>query len=280
MRVAHQKYADDAMKELAAKGHGHHLVPQGGRARGKFAGIEPDIRWSYHYEQSGEEFDLGTISTALAGLGIGLLATAAVSLATALADIPITEAQVLRQAFRLGVHVDEVVHSRSMEQLNSKFSPRIPIYSTSTGKPFVASSATELFENIVREIMTQVIQRYGVIQGVVQQTQDIGVSKCEVVVFRISLPSHDLSAALAKVPELDVSTKELIPWVHEKPTTEVDGPRGPMQSKIAIVGMSCRMPGGATDREKFWELLENGMDVHRKIPADRFDVDSHTDPTW
>ncbi|KAI0595125.1 putative polyketide synthase [Biscogniauxia sp. FL1348] len=339
-----------------------------------------------HYEQSGEEFDLGTVSTALAGLGIGLLATAAVSLATTLADIPITGAQVLRQAFRLGVQVDEVsqnlqprdltdtstpdtwayvlpdvaaedvqqelnaiharertpeaskvfisalsasaitvsgpparlksifrtadffrdrkfialpvygglchakhiyteenvrqvVHARSMEQLNSRFSPRIPIYSTSTGKPFIASSATELFENIIREIMTQVIQWDGVIQGVVQQTQDIGASKCEVVVFRISLPIHDLSAALAKVPELDVSTKELIPWVHEQPTTETDGPRGPMQSKIAIVGMSCRMPGGATDTEKFWELLENGLDVHRKIPADRFDVDSHTDPT-
>jgi monodictyphenone polyketide synthase len=53
----------------------------------------------------------------------------------------------------------------------------------------------------------------------------------------------------------------------------------PAQSKIAIVGMSCRMPGGATDTEKFWELLESGLDVHRKIPADRFDVDSHFDPT-
>ncbi|KAI1493824.1 hypothetical protein F5X96DRAFT_686334 [Biscogniauxia mediterranea] len=228
--------------------------------------------------QSGEEFDLGTISTALAGLGIGLLATVAVLLATTLADTPITGAQVLRQAFCLGVQVDEVVHLRSMEQLSSKFSPRIPIYSISTGKLLVASSATEIFENIIREIMTQVIQWDGVIQGVVLQTQDIGISKCEVVVFRISLPIHDLSAAFAKVPELDVSTKELIPWVHEKPTTEVDGPRGPMHSKIVIVGMSCRMPGGATDTEKFWELLENGMDVHRKLPADRFDVDSHTDP--
>ncbi|KAI1504073.1 putative polyketide synthase [Biscogniauxia marginata] len=339
-----------------------------------------------NYEHSGEEFDLGLVSTALAGLGIGLLATAAVSLAATLADLPITGAQVLRQAFRLGVQVDEVsqnlqprdltdtstpdtwayvlpdvpaedvqqelnaiharertpeaskvfisalsatsvtisgpparlkaifrtadffrdrkfvalpvygglchakhiynednvqqvVHSRSMEQLNSKLSPRIPIYSTSTGKPFPAASATELFENIVREIMTQVIQWDGVIQGVVQQAQDVGASQCEVVVFRISLPIHDLSAALGKVPELEVSTKELIPWVHEQPTTDVDGPRGPMQSKIAIVGMSCRMPGGATDTEKFWELLESGLDVHRKIPADRFDVDSHTDPT-
>ena len=38
------------------------------------------------------------------------------------------------------------------------------------------------------------------------------------------------------------------------------------------------MPGGATDTEKFWELLEKGLDVHRKIPADRFDVETHYDP--
>ena len=47
--------------------------------------------------------------------------------------------------------------------------------------------------------------------------------------------------------------------------------RGMKQSKIAIVGISCRMPGGATDTEKFWDLLEQGLDVHKKMPADRFD---------
>jgi monodictyphenone polyketide synthase len=41
-------------------------------------------------------------------------------------------------------------------------------------------------------------------------------------------------------------------------------PRGTRQSKIAIIGMSCRMPGGTTDTEKFWDLLEQGLDVARK----------------
>ena len=55
--------------------------------------------------------------------------------------------------------------------------------------------------------------------------------------------------------------------------------RGPMQSKIAIVGMACRYPGDSTDPDKYWEVLEQGLDVHKKVPADRFDVDVHTDPT-
>ena len=41
-------------------------------------------------------------------MGIGLLATAAVSLSRSLADIPLAGAEVIRVAFRLGVLVDEV----------------------------------------------------------------------------------------------------------------------------------------------------------------------------
>jgi len=52
------------------------------------------------------EFD--SVSTCLAGLGIGLLATAAVSLAPHVADLPLAGAQVIRQAFRLGVLVDDI----------------------------------------------------------------------------------------------------------------------------------------------------------------------------
>jgi monodictyphenone polyketide synthase len=44
----------------------------------------------------------------LTGLGIGLLASAAVSLSPSLTDIPFSGAEVVRVAFRLGVLVDEV----------------------------------------------------------------------------------------------------------------------------------------------------------------------------
>lgn len=148
------------------------------------------------------------------------------------------------------------------------------------GKSFPAKSATSLFEHIIEEILTQAIQWENVVQLVVQQAQSMGAARCDILVFRVSLPVHDLTAALKKkLPHFDVSTEELIPWIHDKAKAEAFGPRGPAQSKIAIVGMSCRMPGGATDTEKFWQLLESGLDVHRKIPADRFDVNSHFDPT-
>lgn len=48
------------------------------------------------------------MDTSLAGLGTGLLSTAAVSLSPALADMPLAGAEVVRLAFRLGILVDEV----------------------------------------------------------------------------------------------------------------------------------------------------------------------------
>lgn len=63
-----------------------------------------------HYEDhpSEKSYDFHNVDACLAGLGTGLLATAAVSLAPTLADLPLTGAQVIRTAFRLGVVVDEV----------------------------------------------------------------------------------------------------------------------------------------------------------------------------
>ena len=43
---------------------------------------------------------------------------------------------------------------------------------------------------------------------------------------------------------------------------------------IAIVGLSCRLPG-AGDPDSFWHLLRDGVDAIGEVPADRWDVDAY-----
>ena len=47
---------------------------------------------------------------------------------------------------------------------------------------------------------------------------------------------------------------------------------------IAIVGIGCRFPGGASDAEQFWRLLEQGVDATRDVPRERWDADAIYDP--
>lgn len=52
----------------------------------------------------------------------------------------------------------------------------------------------------------------------------------------------------------------------------------PQDSKIAIVAMSGRFPDAA-NLDAFWDILNNGRDVHRQVPEDRFNAESHYDAT-
>lgn len=175
-------------------------------------------------------------------------------------------------------HVQSITRTPALEALDAVRRPRIPILSTSTGKPFPASSCTELLERLVSELITQAIRWDKVISGAIEHAKYLAVSDCNVMVFRPSLALLDLVGAMKKVKDLSVSMEEMISWVSSRSNAS-QASRGPMQAKIAIVGSACRFPGGADDTDKFWELLEQGRDVHKKIPADRFDVESHTDIT-
>jgi hypothetical protein len=76
---------------------------------------------SRRYYENGSETELDiaySVDTVLAGLGTGLLSTAAVSLSPTLADVPLAGAEVIRIAFRLGVLVDSVSQNLQPRQIS------------------------------------------------------------------------------------------------------------------------------------------------------------------
>ena len=47
---------------------------------------------------------------------------------------------------------------------------------------------------------------------------------------------------------------------------------------IAVIGIGCRVPGGATNADEMWRLLRDGTDCARTVPADRWDAHKWYDP--
>nr|WP_275560629.1 type I polyketide synthase [Streptomyces sp. 5-6(2022)] len=68
--------------------------------------------------------------------------------------------------------------------------------------------------------------------------------------------------------------------------TGATAPAGPVPAAvavdddpIAIVAMSCRLPGGVTTPEELWRLLMDGRDAVSDFPTDRgWDIEGHYDP--
>ncbi|WP_027390129.1 type I polyketide synthase [Chrysiogenes arsenatis] len=44
------------------------------------------------------------------------------------------------------------------------------------------------------------------------------------------------------------------------------------RERVAIIGMACRLPGGANSPAEYWQLLSDGVDAISPIPAERWDA--------
>ena len=80
----------------------------------------------------------------------------------------------------------------------------------------------------------------------------------------------------APSPELSPLKRALL--AIEDLRRRLDASERAAHDPIAIVGMGCRMPGGANDPAALWQLLADGVDAIGEIPPDRWDMDEYHDP--
>lgn len=177
------------------------------------------------------------------------------------------------------LHAFEIIDTPSAQKLNQTHKPVIPLLSTESGKVLDLQSCHSLLEDVILDILTRPIRISNIANGVLNQiTSAAKVDEVALHSFAAAKnPFIDLQSGLEKEVVI-TSDSNLFAWMNA-PDVEKDDSTNFSDSPIAIVGMACRFPGGGDDLDSFWEILEKGRDVHSKIPADRFDVNTHYDST-
>ncbi|KIL93105.1 hypothetical protein FAVG1_03082 [Fusarium avenaceum] len=153
-------------------------------------------------------------------------------------------------------------------------SEQIPLLSSTGFKPEERSFAT-LLEDAVAQALLHPL-RWGVIFDDVQTSLTDACSEQFSVVPIGTTAEHLIYTALKKT-----SLRSLVPeTVGQKEQSNVNSlpESGTSKSKLAIVAMSGRFPG-AKDNEAYWDLLYQGLDVHKPVPSLRWDQKTHVDPT-
>ncbi|KAF8466315.1 polyketide synthetase PksP [Kalaharituber pfeilii] len=171
--------------------------------------------------------------------------------------------------------VDAILDSCSKELLDSPVSG-IKVFENSTGA-IVTDSITygTLLRTAVREMLIEPIRFAKVTESCKTALEKARIHNC--TIFPVATnASQSLVSLLSQDPKIKVTVESAINGINIPPP--LPSPGRPERSKIAIIGYSGRFPDAASP-DLFWELLHKGLDVHRVVPADRFDYKLYYDPT-
>ena len=154
--------------------------------------------------------------------------------------------------------------------------PSIPVLSTGTKRWLAPLTFKELLQDVTADILKNQLLWNGVVENVLSTIKESGFSQCKVVRMGPSKAVQSLVSALKQRAELAVSVEDSDFPLSETSRINRSTVSALASSKIAICGLSGRFPDSA-DHEAFWNLLEQGLDLHREIPKDRFNVETHVD---
>ncbi|MCJ1478063.1 hypothetical protein MMC13_006738 [Lambiella insularis] len=151
--------------------------------------------------------------------------------------------------------------------------PQIPIFSASHGAAYEASTMMELLEHVITDIISTPLDFNLILSECVSKLSDTD-GDCRVVPIGPTNASATVLSALQTRTKIKTS---LLDWQLGQSPPGRHGTASLRNSKIAIVGMSGRFPGGS-DVEGLWDVLMKGLDMHKEVPPDRFDAQAHYDP--
>ncbi|KAL9078892.1 MAG: hypothetical protein Q9157_002187 [Trypethelium eluteriae] len=129
-----------------------------------------------------------------------------------------------------------------------------------------------LMEEVVTTVLASRCDWFSLLNQVAEDLKNTGYQTHSVLIFGMSdcvpmLPFHKQRLQVAKTEAVGL-TKSIPHFTSEK-----NSPEPPIfpEDAIAIVGASCRLPG-ANNLDELWDVLAKGVDRHRELSNDRFDL--------
>ncbi|PHH83219.1 hypothetical protein CDD82_2991 [Ophiocordyceps australis] len=147
----------------------------------------------------------------------------------------------------------------------------------------VARGKKEALASALRAILLRPLDLEAVVADLRRHLEPIGASRVEFIPMATNSSCHAISRLLSSTNGCakgqDAAQVEVCEPIIQ-PFSDADMHNSKHQSsqrsKIAIVGMSCRLPK-ATNVDEFWDLLYRGLDVHAAVPKTRWDASTHVD---
>ena len=167
------------------------------------------------------------------------------------------------------INVDQFIRSADPKtfQILSTYRLALPLISTESGDCFDKDfTAPLLLAGVVKNILSQTFSLQDVVAGSIDSVNASHCQKCEI----ISLGPNESESMFAKAlnsgtdAQVTLHINSPADILSEGLLNTSNTPRTSRKPKLAIVGMAGRFPNSA-DHEKFWDLLEAGLDVHRRV---------------
>ncbi|KAI1481114.1 polyketide synthase [Daldinia eschscholtzii] len=156
--------------------------------------------------------------------------------------------------------------------------PRSVVMSTVTGAPFPETDTKSLLVAVVHEILNEPLLFHKALSGNANEAKGFKGSRILVIPYGPTQAASTLANVLRSQTKSEVVLRPPPQVSRETAVSSIGNHGSTGNCKLAIVGMAGRFPDSASV-EALWDLLEKGIDAHRVVPADRFPVETHYDPT-
>ncbi|KAI1129226.1 polyketide synthase [Nemania abortiva] len=167
--------------------------------------------------------------------------------------------------------IDDILHDLPIKNV-ADLPSKTPILSSS-GKVIRTSRFKMLLREAVTQIMLDKINWDESLQMIQTWLRELDPTSFEVL--PIATGAHHLIYTALRQTSVErlMSSPVTESVAHESFFNEDNSNK---RSKIAIVGMSGRFPG-ASNNDAFWDLLYQGLDVHKEVPPLRWDAKTHVE---